>query len=62
VANGVVYIGFGPNMCGLDAKTGARLWYTFDPPTQGVVSSLAVADGVVYGSSWDGGVYAWGLK
>ena len=60
MANGVVYIGADANVWALNARTGAQLWsYT----TGGAVwSSPAVANGMVYVASFDGKVYAFGLK
>jgi outer membrane protein assembly factor BamB len=58
----VVYVGSGnaDALFALNARTGALLWsYT----TGGTVySSPAVANGMVYVSSGDGNVYAFGLK
>jgi outer membrane protein assembly factor BamB len=60
VANGVVYVGSGDNVYALNASTGAKLWsYTTDST---VLSSPTVANGVVYASSDDHKVYAFGLK
>jgi eukaryotic-like serine/threonine-protein kinase len=51
VANGVVYVGSDTNLYALNATTGAKLWsYT---PAGGVISSPAVANGVVYVGSFD---------
>jgi outer membrane protein assembly factor BamB len=61
VANGVVYIGsWDHKVYALNAKTGKKLWsYTTG---SSVDSSPAVANGVVYFSPSNGGVYAFGLK
>jgi len=50
VVNGVVYISssFGPNLCALDASTGAKLWSYDTGPAS---TSPAVANGVVYVSA-----------
>ena len=58
-----MYVGTGSpdnKVYALNARTGAKLWsYT----TGGEVwSSPAVANGVVYIGSYDGKVYAFGLK
>jgi hypothetical protein len=60
VANGVVYFGsLNYKMYALDAKTGTLLWsYATD---YWIVTSPAVADGMVYVGSNDGHVYAFGL-
>jgi outer membrane protein assembly factor BamB len=56
----VVYLGSGFNLYALNAGTGALLWtYTTG---DGVQSSPAVANGVVYASSDDHKVYAFGLN
>ena len=47
-------------MYALNANTGAKLW-SYATGTD-VVSSPAVANGVVYMGSKDGKVYAFGLK
>jgi outer membrane protein assembly factor BamB len=63
VANGVVYVGsWDDNLYALNASTGALLWsYATGAP---VLSSLAVANGVVYvGSDYpDDKVYALNAK
>ncbi len=63
MANGVVYIGSGDpyygsdgNVYALNASTGAKLW-SF-PTAYPVVSSPAVANGVVYIGSYDDNLYA----
>lgn len=70
VSDGVVYIGAtGGRFYALDARTGAELWHTqtddealaaVDPLRfhGGVVSSPAIADGVVYFGGLDGKLYA----
>jgi outer membrane protein assembly factor BamB len=59
VVNGVVYFGSpegNGNLYAVNAITGAKLWsYAIGTP---VVSSPAVANGVVYVGSWDHNVYA----
>jgi len=52
VANGIVYVGsWDSNLYALNATTGAKLWrYTITSIGWPVATSLAVVDGVVYGS------------
>ena len=60
MANGVVYFGACDILYALNASTGALLWsYGLG---YGESSSPAVANGVVYIGSWDGPVFAFGLK
>ena len=62
VANGVVYVGSIPtcNFNALNARTGTTLWSY--PIWYSVYSSPVVANGRVYVGSYDGNVYAFGLK
>lgn len=56
VVNGVVYVGGGSSMYALNGATGAQLWsYATGGP---IVSSAAVAAGVVFFGSSDSNVYA----
>jgi outer membrane protein assembly factor BamB len=57
----VVYVGSNDwNVYALNAGTGAQLWSYMT--RKSVASSPAVANGMVYVASWDGRVYAFGLK
>jgi outer membrane protein assembly factor BamB len=62
VANGVVYVGSWNHnsLIALNAKTGQKLW-SYATGNR-VVSSPAVAKGMVYVGSQDDKVYAFGLK
>jgi len=53
VANGMVYVGAGGSVQGLNAGTGAAVWQY--QPNGGTVGSPIVANGVVYAGSWGGG-------
>ncbi len=53
--NGVVYAGAGNDVYAVDANTGVQLW---SYPTGDWVGGPAVANGVVYASSYDNNVYA----
>ncbi len=56
VSGGMVYVGAGRRVYALDAATGAERWSRSTGSL--VVSSPAVADGVVYMGSWDHNLYA----
>jgi outer membrane protein assembly factor BamB len=60
VANGVVYV-VSRKTYALSARTGALLW-SYPTIGEAVSPSPAVANGVVYVGSYDGKVYAFGLK
>jgi outer membrane protein assembly factor BamB len=56
----VVYFDSGVTVYALDAKTGAKLWSY--ATGNSVSSSPAVVNSVVYVGSYDGKVYAFGLR
>jgi len=59
VANGVVYFGsFDDVFYALDIETGEPLW-TYQA-CSAISSGPAVVDGMVYMTSWDGSLYAFG--
>jgi outer membrane protein assembly factor BamB len=58
VANGIIYVGAGPNLYTFDASTGAVLW---TGTTGGEVRSVAVANGFAYVASDDGALHVFGL-
>jgi eukaryotic-like serine/threonine-protein kinase len=60
VAGGVVYMGDSTRIVALNASTGTKIWnYTFPPAEYYMVSSPAIAKGVLYASS-DQALYAFG--
>jgi outer membrane protein assembly factor BamB len=60
VADNVVYADYFFNLVALNATSGAHLWtYTNGAPVGGIIdSSPAIANGVIYVGSSDGGIYA----
>lgn len=64
IANGVVYYGSGggSQVFALDASTGAELWNSGTTVKGRIAGAPMVVNGRVYVASWDGHVYAFGLK
>ncbi len=57
VANGVVFVGVGNDVYGLDATTGTQLWKAY-VGSQDVYAGVTVIDGMVFTADWDGTVSA----
>jgi outer membrane protein assembly factor BamB len=58
VANGIVYIGDGSDLCALDAVSGTKKWMFSMGGSSTMVSDPAVSNGVVYVGSGDNNLYA----